>query len=32
LSSLDLRVLRFANNEVLKNIDGVVERIEEEIG
>ena len=32
LSSLGLRVLRFANNEVLKNIDGVVERIGEEIG
>jgi very-short-patch-repair endonuclease len=31
LSSLGLRVLRFANNEVLKNIDGVVERIGEEM-
>ena len=31
LSSLGLRVLRFTNTEVLKNIAGVVERIEEEI-
>jgi len=31
LSSLGLRVLRFTNTEVLTHIDGVVERIEEEI-
>ncbi|MFC1949254.1 endonuclease domain-containing protein [Chloroflexota bacterium] len=31
LSSLDLRILRFTNNDVLTNIDGVVERIGEEI-
>ena len=30
-SSLGLRVLRFTNTEVLKNIAGVVESIEEEI-
>ena len=29
MSSLDLRVLRFNNNDVLTNIDGVVERIME---
>ena len=32
LSSLGLRVLRFANNDVLTHTDGVVERIGEEIG
>jgi len=32
LSSLGLRVIRFANNEVLENTEGVVERIMEEIG
>jgi len=32
LSSLGLRVLRFANKDVLKNTEGVVERIGEEIG
>ena len=31
LSSLGLRVLRFTNTEVLKNIAGVVESIEEKI-
>jgi len=32
LSSLGLRVLRFTNTDVLTNIEGVVERVEEEIG
>jgi len=32
LSSLGLRVLRFANNDVLNNTEGVVERIGGEIG
>lgn len=32
LSSLGLKVLRFANEEVLNNTEGVVERIEEEVG
>ena len=32
LGSLDLRVLRFANAEVLRNIEGVVESIEGEVG
>jgi len=32
LSSFGLRVLRFNNIDVLTNTDGVVERIEEEIG
>jgi len=27
LNSLDLKVLRFTNNDVLRNIDGVVQRI-----
>jgi len=31
LSSLDLRVLRFTNIDVLKNIKGVMEKIEEKI-
>jgi len=31
LSSLGLRVLRFTNTDVLTRIEGVVERIEEEI-
>ncbi len=31
LSSFDLRVLRFANTDVLTHTDGVIERIEEEI-
>ncbi len=31
LSSLGLRVLRFNNNDVLTNIEGVIERIGEEI-
>jgi very-short-patch-repair endonuclease len=31
LSSLGLRVLRFNNTDVLKNTEGVVKRIEEEI-
>ena len=31
LSSLGLRVLRFTNTDVLKNITGVIDRIEEEI-
>ena len=31
LSSLGLRVLRFTNTDVLKNIKGVLEKIEEEI-
>ena len=32
LGSLGLRVLRFANNDVLTNIEGVMERIEETLG
>jgi len=28
LRSLGLKVLRFANNEVIKNIEGVIEKIE----
>src|SRR3972149_6519995 len=32
LRSLGLKVLRFANTDVLKNIDGVVERIFESMG
>jgi len=31
LSSLGLRVMRFNNNDVLTNIEGVIERIGEEI-
>lgn len=31
LSSFGLRVLRFTNTDVLKHIEGVVEKIEEEI-
>ena len=31
LSSLGLRVLRFTNTDVLKHVEGVVERIEEEM-
>jgi very-short-patch-repair endonuclease len=31
VSSLGLKVLRFTNSEVLKHVDGVVERIEEEM-
>jgi len=31
LASLGLKVLRFINTEVLKNIDGVIEKIEKEI-
>jgi very-short-patch-repair endonuclease len=31
VSSLGLKVLRFTNTEVLKHVEGVVERIEEEI-
>jgi len=31
VSSLGLRVLRFTNTEVLKHVEGVVERIEEEM-
>jgi len=31
MSSLDLRVLRFANTEMLGNIEGVVESIEDEM-
>jgi very-short-patch-repair endonuclease len=31
LSSIGLRVLRFTNTDVLKNIEGVVTKIEEEI-
>ena len=31
LSNLGLRVLRFSNNDVMKNIEGVVARIENEI-
>ena len=31
MSSLGLRVLRFTNTEVLKQVEGVVERIEEEM-
>ena len=31
LGSLGLRVLRFTNNDVMINIKGVIERIEEEI-
>ena len=32
MASLGLRVLRFPNNEVMKNIDGVIERILEALG
>jgi len=31
LSSLDLRVIRFTNDDVLKNLKGVLEKIDEEI-
>jgi very-short-patch-repair endonuclease len=32
ISSLGLKVLRFTNAEVLEHVEGVVERIEEEVG